>query len=99
MRHVTYDPVKEDSIDFTWEREWRIKTENLKINEENSTIVVPTEEWADALVDNFNWDIYYFERQQYEIIYGDILMAELMASSNGYSFDWPILTLKEKNGI
>lgn len=41
-RHVRYEPGE---VDFTWEREWRIKTDELRLDPETSTLVVPTRAW------------------------------------------------------
>lgn len=43
-RHVTYDPTK--GIDFTWEREWRVKASALTLNPVEALIVVPTRQDA-----------------------------------------------------
>lgn len=45
-RHVTYDPVRRPPADFTWEREWRIKTDSLSINPRDACLIVPS---VDAL--------------------------------------------------
>jgi hypothetical protein len=46
-RHVRYEPP---GVDFTWEREWRIKTDFLPLSEARSTIVVPTKSYIDHLL-------------------------------------------------
>jgi hypothetical protein len=38
-RYVDYNPNK--NIDYTWEREWRIKTEELKLDPKNTLVIVP----------------------------------------------------------
>ena len=40
-RHVTYDPIADNPVDFTWEREWRVKTDKLEICPDNAILVVP----------------------------------------------------------
>jgi hypothetical protein len=50
-RHVTYDPIKK--IDFTWEREWRIRTDSLPLDEDETTLIVPTRDWAEKLRSEF----------------------------------------------
>ena len=50
-RFVPYDP--EHGIDFTWEREWRIKTDFLKLDPGYSLVVVPTSSEAFELVYDF----------------------------------------------
>ncbi|HHL0960177.1 TPA: hypothetical protein ACQVH3_004958 [Serratia marcescens] len=65
-RHVQYDPTKnkttnELGVDFTWEREWRLKTDEIDILE-CTEIVVPSQEyvksineWIDAGIDYTMW--------------------------------------------
>ena len=43
-RHVRYEPHR--GIDHTWEREWRIKTEQLVLDPKKTLVVVPTAEEA-----------------------------------------------------
>ena len=43
-RHVRYEP---GSVDFTWEREWRIQTRKLSLKPEQTTMVVPTRKWEE----------------------------------------------------
>ncbi len=43
-RFVPYDPM--NGVDFTWEREWRIKTDALKLNPKETLVIVPTSEEA-----------------------------------------------------
>lgn len=97
-RHVTYDITLDSPIDFTWEREWRIQTEQLQISETISTIILPNNEWANSLVEHFEWNDHSLEKSEYELIFGDPLMAELMASSTRQYFNWPMLILEDYNG-
>lgn len=53
-RHVRYEPCSSPPVDFTWEREWRIKTEHLLLPHEKALIIVPDEIWAELLIDEFN---------------------------------------------
>jgi len=50
-RFVPYDPVR--GIDFTWEREWRIKVDHLVLDPRETLVVVPTSEEAFELVYEF----------------------------------------------
>lgn len=45
---VDYEPAK--GIDFTWEREWRIQTEELKLDPSQVTLVVPNREWESQVL-------------------------------------------------
>ena len=55
-RHVTYNPNGTPPIDFTWEREWRIQTDSLPIDQFNCTIIVPNNEWAWELESRHNFE-------------------------------------------
>jgi hypothetical protein len=50
-RFVPYDPM--NKIDFTWEREWRIKTDFLKLDPKETLVVVPSSDEAFELVYEF----------------------------------------------
>lgn len=47
-RFVPYDPAR--GIDFTWEREWRIRTDSLELDPKETLVVVPTSEEAFDIV-------------------------------------------------
>jgi hypothetical protein len=58
-RFVPYDP--EQGIDFTWEREWRVKTDFLMLDPKETLIIVPTSKEAFDIVKIFSdleadWD-------------------------------------------
>jgi len=59
-RFVPYDPINE--IDFTWEREWRVKTDLLPLVPEKTLVVVPTASEAVDLVYEFS-----DERAEYDV--------------------------------
>lgn len=59
-RFVPYDPT--NGTDFTWEREWRIRTKELKLDPKHTLVVVPTSEEAFQIVYEFanleaDWDV------------------------------------------
>ncbi|WP_156649730.1 hypothetical protein [Methylobacterium sp. Leaf89] len=39
--HVTYDLSGDAPVDFTWEREWRLKTDKMTFNPEDVTVIIP----------------------------------------------------------
>lgn len=41
--HVRYEPDR--NIDYSWEREWRIKCDSLTLDPKATTVVVPTRDW------------------------------------------------------
>jgi hypothetical protein len=48
-RHVTYEPNNPSGpIDFTWEREWRIKTDALPFTPDEVTVIYPKRTWAEG---------------------------------------------------
>ena len=50
-RFVPYDPGK--GIDYTWEREWRIKTDALRLDPRHTLVIVPTADEAFEIVYDF----------------------------------------------
>jgi hypothetical protein len=50
-RHMRYEPDANPPFDFSWEREWRIRTDSLLLSPPVTRILVPHQSWADALVD------------------------------------------------
>jgi hypothetical protein len=51
-RHVTYNPTdrskREDGINFTWEREWRLNHSELSILKSHS-VIVPNQDYVERL--------------------------------------------------
>lgn len=47
-RYVTYDFDKQ--IDFTWEREWRIKTNSFNFNENDVKLIFPNMKWIERFI-------------------------------------------------
>lgn len=44
-RHVRYEPSAAPPIDFTWEREWRLRCDELYFSPQDVVLVVPDAEW------------------------------------------------------
>lgn len=51
-RHVRYEPNRD--IDFTWEREWRIRVDEISLNPNTCTLVVPNRQCEKVLRDEHN---------------------------------------------
>jgi len=87
-RHMRYEPGAEPPIDFTW-REWRIRTDALPFDPSVAAVVVQDDSWAQALVDEHEWqndsDI-----RSYSLIF-DEDFARMMFDR---PFRWKIITLK-----
>jgi hypothetical protein len=59
-RYVPYDPCA--GIDFTWEREWRVKSSTLLLDPKHTLVIVPTSAEAFELVYGYanleaDWDV------------------------------------------
>jgi len=50
--HARYQPDKGE--DYSWEREWRIRTDKLKLDPTKTTVVVPSRAWADSYHEEHN---------------------------------------------
>lgn len=48
-RHVRLDLRDDNSVDFTWEREWRIRTDALPLDPQAIKLVLPSSDYADRL--------------------------------------------------
>jgi hypothetical protein len=49
-RHVRYEPIGEQPVDFTWEREWRIRRKELVFKPADAEIVMPNRQWTEYLL-------------------------------------------------
>ncbi len=86
-RHVRYEPDADPPIDFTWEREWRIRTQLLDINPSTARVVLPTQEVSDRLHAHHEQEQDSRE-QQYAIIFDEIIAWQLRED-----FPWTIVTI------
>lgn len=67
-KHVRFELGTENPIDFTWEREWRLKTDELTISIDTVGIIVPDRQWEEELCQSFNnkeWERYRWESEGY----------------------------------
>lgn len=55
-RHVLYDPCLKEPRDFTWEREWRIKRDEVYLHHEEVIIIVPDISWEEELINRFDYE-------------------------------------------
>ena len=49
FRHKEYDPLR--SIDYSWEREWRLQTAEMVLDPATVTLVVPNRAWSDFMLE------------------------------------------------
>ncbi len=55
-RHVRFDLVGPPIVDFTWEREWRLLTDLVKLKPEHVKIILPSDSWREKLIDQFDFE-------------------------------------------
>jgi len=87
-RHVRYEPNRERPIDFTWEREWRIKCDSLPIDPSYAGIVVPDENWAQRMIDEHEAE------QDFEVFRYSLILDEILAEQYREEFPWRIYRLQ-----
>lgn len=58
-RHVRYEPTSEPPIDFTWEREWRIRANEFSLDPNEFQIIVPDVNAGNELEYQFNQHEWY----------------------------------------
>jgi hypothetical protein len=88
-RHVLYDPTAStEAVDFTWEREWRIRCDTLIFDQRCAQVIVPDQSWADRLVSEHDREEDY-RIMQYRLIFDDDIIVEAYRNS----FQWTVWTL------
>lgn len=83
-RHVRYEP---DAINFTWEREWRIRCAELAFDPRSAAIIVPSREWAEALFDEHQAE------QDFQVLQYSQIMDEDIAEQYRYLYPWHFVIL------
>ncbi|MEX0805532.1 MAG: hypothetical protein WD688_19760 [Candidatus Binatia bacterium] len=88
-RHVLYQPRNsKETVDFTWEREWRIKCDCLAFDQSSAKVIVLDRLWGDRLISEHDQEEDY-RIMQYNLIFDDDIIAEAYRNS----FQWTVLTL------
>lgn len=86
-RHVRYEPEAAPAIDFTWEREWRIRCDALPFSPAEAVIVVPDDE-AEQVIRQA-WDIAQdLEAESYSQVMEHALVQMMRAE-----FPWRVVHL------
>jgi hypothetical protein len=86
-RHMRYEPDGTRPIDFSWEREWRLCTEELALDPAHCAVVVPDSRWASRLVSE------HAERQEWLVQKYSQVMDSLLAEQYREGFPWRIVPL------
>ena len=83
-RHMRYEPNADPPIDFTWEREWRVRTERLPVQSHHAVIVVPNRGWEERLRDA------HAEQQDHQVYEYSQIMDQLLAEQHREEFPWRV---------
>lgn len=86
-RHVRYDPLTVPPIDFTWEREWRLRADVLQLEPERCCIVVASEADRTALFTE------HAEREELRLEALGPAVGGSLADELAESFPWPVISL------
>lgn len=86
-RHVHYDPITVPPIDYTWEREWRLRTDVLQLEPERCCIVVASEADRAALF------MEHAEREELRLEALGPAVGGLLSDELAESFPWPVISL------
>lgn len=112
-RYVSYDPTKDGKLDFTWEREWRIKKAEIEFDCQNVKLVFPNKNWIDRFVEEHEKEYHGMEidndcdecfctREVTIINFTDFLTAENCETLIGTcpdpdNFPWVMINMNEDN--
>ena len=86
-RHVRYDPVSVPPIDFSWEREWRLRADALQLEPERCCIVVASE------ADRTRLFTEHAEREELRLEALGPAVGGSLADELAESFPWPVVSL------
>ena len=87
-RHVRFELTGDHLIDFTWEREWRIRCDELPFSEAEAIFVVPNDQWVDALRDGYD------AAQDLDVQLYSMVMEKEIAELWRQPFRWRVVTLQ-----
>jgi hypothetical protein len=81
-RHKDYEPGKQP--DFSWEREWRVRVDQLALDPASVTLVVPNRSWSD-----------YFFRRHAGGLAGSVMFFGKDAMMGMHKCPWHFLVLED----
>ncbi len=87
-RHMRYEPDANPPIDFTWEREWRIKAQEMPVQSHTAGIVVPSQIWEQSLRNA------YTEQQDHQVYAYSQIMDQLLAEQYREDFPWRVICIE-----
>jgi hypothetical protein len=74
-RHVRYEPRSARPIDFTWEREWRVPSDELRFSEREIAVVLPNAKAEKKFIERVERDSYY-DALGWSNVIGDLAWAD-----------------------
>jgi hypothetical protein len=87
-RHMIYEPLTDPPIDFTWEREWRIRCETLEFGPHNVVIVMPDSKSANRLRSEHE------REEDYKVMQYSVIMEQELAEVYYEPFPWRVVALR-----
>lgn len=86
-RHVRYEPARQNPVDFTWEREWRMKCTELQFTPADAIVVVPNQLYAERL--RAAHDVV----QDWQVLQYSLILDEDIAEQYREDFPWRVSVL------
>ncbi len=86
---MRYEPDADPPFDFSWEREWRIKTNELQLDPSQTSILVPDESWAQKLIQEHE-ENEFWEREFRATEYGE---EWRMYPLNDFAFRYTVINV------
>ncbi len=112
-RYVTYDPNDDGKSDFTWEREWRIKSQKLTFENSEVKLLFPNITWINRFIlehdieyhrsgINANCDACFCTREAKIYNFVDLVKPETCEFISGTcpdnsKFPWILINMNEKD--
>lgn len=87
-RHVRYEPLANPPIDFTWEREWRLRSNSVQFSPSDTGIIVPDRSWAERIGRDHEGE------QEFLVQMYSQVLDEILAEQYREAFPWRIYPLK-----
>jgi len=88
-RHMRYEPNAPLPVDFTWEREWRIRRDQLQFTAGEAIVVVPDRRYAEQLQRAHNI------QQDWQVLQYSLVLGEDTAELYRQDFPWRMTILNE----
>jgi hypothetical protein len=111
-RFVSFDPSKNGELDFTWEREWRIKADTIPVNPEFTKLVFPNIDWINRFIAEHEKEYHgmnieedceecYCKREATILNFTDFLNNEICENLSGTcpnpeKFPWILINMNEE---